>query len=631
MRRLLLAGWFILLPNIAAAQTPATPPESFLAENSTLYFRFDGIEPHRAAFDRTVIGELMHGELGAFMEYVGQVITQQMNKTVMAELPKAGIVPAHLLQIQNAYGHLPQLLDYCNRHGFLVGVELIDLENYRTQLTLVFPHGGERKSKHALFAFFNLIPSLAEMKVAETKVGTRTIYLVEGTAPVTVAWWQEGEHVIATVGTEPPEHTLMRVDGKSKNLTSNPLFQSVAKFDRYETMLRGFLDFEPGLKMAKTKFPPANRLIEQLGLDGLKDLTFWSGCEGRAQRSTMVLRTAKDRKGLLRAFTGASSLEFDRLPAIPPDATSVSAMDVDLAALADIILEAVQAVVREVAPDQADSIQQGVKQAEQMLGFDPRKDLLGSLGSQIVTYTTPSEGPFWLGSTCMIKVRDAKKLEATIEKLVAFASQAADNRITITTRDCHGVTLRMVQVKQPGMFLVPTYAIYQDWLVLSLMPQGVQGFALRAAGKVPAWKPTLMAGNAIAAEAGKGKITGFSITDPRPTATTLMSFAPIVGGFVNSVAPGGFDVSMIPNAQSVVGPLFPNIGLTIDEGDAIRSESWESLALPDLGGVAWMAVGSLAAIGNLGRSAQSTFNQVGNQINPPPPVPQLIPPKKPKD
>jgi len=165
------------------------------------------------------------------------------------------------------------------------------------------------------------------------------------------------------------------------------------------------------------------------------------------------------------------------------------------------------------------------------------------------------------------------------------------------------------------------------------MPQGVQGFALRTAGKVPAWKPTLLAKNAIAAEAGKGKITGFSESDPRPTAKALFALAPIVGGIVNSFAPGGFDVSMIPNAQSVAEPLFPNVGLTIDEGDAIRAESWESLALPDLGDAGWLTFGSLAAIGSIGRSAQSTFNQVAPQINPPPAPPRRapVPPIKPKD
>jgi hypothetical protein len=162
------------------------------------------------------------------------------------------------------------------------------------------------------------------------------------------------------------------------------------------------------------------------------------------------------------------------------------------------------------------------------------------------------------------------------------------------------------------------------------MPQGVQGFALRAAGKVTVWKPTLLAKNAAAAEKGKGRITGLSESDPRPAAKALLSLAPIVGGFVNSFVPGGFDVSMIPNVQSVVEPLFPNVSLTIDEGDAIRSESWESLALPDIGDAGWMVLPALVAIGNIGRSAQATFDRVGNQIQPVPPpgVPRPVPPKK---
>src|SRR6516162_3923662 len=165
MRRILIACCFVLFPTLAIAQTPATPPESLLAENTSLYFRFDGIEPHRAAYERTAFGDLMRGEVGAFIDYVGKVITQQMSQLVLKDRPQGGAVPMHVLQLQNAYGQLPQLLDCCNRHGLLAGVELLDLENYRTQLTIVFPGATARKDRDALFAFFNLVPSLLELKV----------------------------------------------------------------------------------------------------------------------------------------------------------------------------------------------------------------------------------------------------------------------------------------------------------------------------------------------------------------------------------------------------------------------------------------------------------------------------------
>jgi hypothetical protein len=623
VRRLVLVGLLLLVPVTAWAQAPNKSPESLLAEDTLLYFRFDGVELHRQAYDQTAFGELMKGELGAFVDYVAKVIMKQVNELALRDLPRGGAVPQHLLQMQNAYGQLPQLLAYCNRHGFVAGVELLELENYRAQLTLVFPQGGERKNKDAIFAFLNLIPALIDMKVTENKIGSRTIYSVEGTEPVNVAWWQEGEHVVVVIGSEKPEHTLARADGKAKNLTANPVYQELTKFNKYETFLRGYLHFEPGLKMAKAKFPPAARLIDKLGLDGLKHLTFWSGCEGKSQRSTIVLKTDKERKGLLKAFSGTSSLSLEKLPPIPPDATSVSAMDLDLAVLTDIVLDTIEAVMKEFAPDEAGKLEEGLKQVEQMLGFDPRKDLLGSLGSQILTYSSPSEGIFVMGTTYVIQVKNAKKLQASLDKLVKLASQMSEDRVAVATRDCHGVKLQMIHIKQPGMIFVPTFAIHNDWLIVSMMPQGVQGYALRSAGKVSAWKPTPLFQKALSGESGKGKITGLSESDPRPTAKMLFSLAPLVGGAVNSFMPGAFDVSMIPNAQSVTEPLFPNVSLTIDEGDVIRSESWESLALPDVGDVGYMGILSLVAIGNIGRSASVQFGPGGQAVPFPPPPPPI--------
>ena len=82
------------------------------------------------------------------------------------------------------------------------------------------------------------------------------------------------------------------------------------------------------------------------------------------------------------------------------------------------------------------------------------------------------------------------------------------------------------------------------------------------------------------------EFTAISVSDPRPTVQTLLSFAPTVktlaNGILPNVLPGApiFDVGVIPHAQDAVRHLYPNISVTTDDGKRIRTDTRASLALP---------------------------------------------------
>src|SRR5207237_139082 len=83
---------------------------------------------------------------------------------------------------------------------------------------------------------------------------------------------------------------------------------------------------------------------------------------------------------------------------------------------------------------------------------------------------------------------------------------------------------------------------------------------------MPAWKPTPLVGEALAAaQKSKAKVVGFSVTDPRPTLRQLCSLGPLIGGLADSASPGSFDVGRIPHAQALTEPLFPNVTLLTDD------------------------------------------------------------------
>src|SRR5262249_56054914 len=83
------------------------------------------------------------------------------------------------------------------------------------------------------------------------------------------------------------------------------------------------------------------KLIEDLGLKGLKSVTFHSGFDGPAERSVILVDIPGPRKGLLK-IANRKTIKLADLPPMPSDLTSFSASNLDLAALYDAILRAIE-------------------------------------------------------------------------------------------------------------------------------------------------------------------------------------------------------------------------------------------------------------------------------------------------
>jgi hypothetical protein len=196
-------------------------------------------------------------------------------------------------------------------------------------------------------------------------------------------------------------------------------------------------------------------------------------------------------------------------------------------------------------------------------------------------YSSPSEGIFSLGQVTLIKVRDVKKLQGALDKVALSLGTMPGIPVTIKKRTYRGVELREIPVQAPGIFYAPTFGIHNNWLVVSLYPQPVHGFILRATGELPAWAP----GTRLKENLQKfpGEYVSVSVSDPRPTVRFFLSFLPTVMAGLNSVSNFtgvSLDVSLLPNAQEVTQHLFPNVSITTDDGANLRMETRASLALP---------------------------------------------------
>jgi hypothetical protein len=568
-----LALLLLLAPAVAQAQDA---PERLLPATTQFYVRWDGIDAHRASYAKTALGQMMQGDTGTFLSGIFEQLQGGAGSLLTVESLLRGENPQKLQKMQADAKSAATLLPLLGKNGFILAGEVRSLEPPSGQVTLILPGMGQKPEP--LFGALRLSAGLAKVEIKETKVGARTVYSLDLT-PAYLAWWVEGKHAVVAVGTDKPDVMVKNMsDPKRAPLSDNPLYKRLAGFDKFETSARAFVDVAAFVKLGSQRNKDVAKLLDDLGLTGLRSLVLYSGFEGRAERGLVEWDMPGPRKGLLKLVEGKPFTLAD-VPALPPDVVSWTVTNFDIAGFYDTAYMAAEQIVRIFSPDDVGKVKEYTKQANDFLGIDIRKDLLGSLGDRFAYYTSPGDGPFTLGQTILIKVKDADKLQTALEQVIKALANAAGKEVRIKKRTYRGVTVREVYVQQQGFIIVPTYTVHKDWLVLGFYPQPVHGFIQRSKGDLPAWKPSPVVQESLG-QLPKEFIS-ISYSDPRPSLTQLMSLAPLIAGTVASLSPElNFDVGSLPNTQDVVRHLFPNVSVTTDDGKTLRQESRDSLALP---------------------------------------------------
>src|SRR5262249_58656305 len=100
--------------------------------------------------------------------------------------------------------------------------------------------------------------------------------------------------------TEGPGALLLGLDTRKSGLTDNPLFKQVTSFKEFPAWGRAYLDMAALIQLGKGYSPEVGRLLDDLGLDGIKSVTFQSGFDGAAERGLTEIHVPGPRKGLLR-------------------------------------------------------------------------------------------------------------------------------------------------------------------------------------------------------------------------------------------------------------------------------------------------------------------------------------------
>jgi len=587
-------------PEKAPAKAQAV--ESLLPADAVAYFRYDGYEPHRKAYEQTALANAMRDDLGEFLEHLGMVIADSVGSSLKDKHPE---------QMQKLTGGWNRLMEYLWRHGLALGVEARPLPKganplpfidvpARLRLTVVFPEGGLAKNRKILVPLLDLIPESKKKQVRQ-----RTIHEASADG-VHVAWWQEGRHIVLVLGNDTIEGALDVVEGRRPNLASNPLLKSVTRFNDYETDIRGFVQIQKIVELMRAPTEGDGKLaafkdwvargllFSQLGLTSLKSLKFHLGFDRQYQRSTVLVDVCerKQRSGLARLVFAPVHFAPAELPPLPPDSASVRVSQVDWKTFHDVVKQVVGLVGLQellsggIAPPAPPPAKDGKAKdgpAAAGLGVDILKEILAHLDSTLVLYNSMSEGPFFLGQAAAIKVKDEKKLAQGLEKLMqGLVKVSGIVGLQPHKRTYHGVDM-VTSSFALSLPVAPAYTIHKGWLVIGVFPQAVKGYILRSEGKYKVWQPPALVSEALTLAKKKAgpnsKLAAVTVTDPRPVMTVGLSLLPVVARYLG-MAGVSFDVSKVPNAQALTEWQFPGVTVFYDDGDSWRWESHSLIEVP---------------------------------------------------
>src|SRR5437867_3417544 len=116
-RRLGLALLVLLVPAFGRA---AEPPERLLAAGTQIYLRWDGIDAHRMAYEKTALGKMLQGDTGAFLASLLTYLTDLGRNQLTVPQLLGGISPDRLQKLQADAVAAPKLLETLGQHGLVL-------------------------------------------------------------------------------------------------------------------------------------------------------------------------------------------------------------------------------------------------------------------------------------------------------------------------------------------------------------------------------------------------------------------------------------------------------------------------------------------------------------------------------
>lgn len=127
----------------------------------------------------------------------------------------------------------------------------------------------------------------------------------------------------------------------------------------------------------------AQNVIRHFGLDNMRGIAIAGSIEGENVEDVFCMHMPRTDRGI-PALLSPQPVDMDMIRYVPPDVISFSLFRMNPAPLYDFIMGSMQHFNREAHGEAMAEIQA----FEEQMGFSVREDLLGSLGGEMISYTT---------------------------------------------------------------------------------------------------------------------------------------------------------------------------------------------------------------------------------------------------
>ena len=327
------------------------------------------------------------------------------------------------------------------------------------------------------------------------------------------------------------------------------------------------------------------QLIDLLGGEHVGCLGMRSGLKERALVSDVVFE-APPRTGI-PALVDQAEITLADLPPLPSTNSGFFMASFNWSKAYDTILDMVRKIADASTNGGAAKVDDAIEKAPDVLGFNP-KALLDSLGHVGCVYSDTAAGipgGFGFGIALSVDKPEALKntLKIALQRLQAVIPNGA---FTVAEEERSGRPFWVFDIS--NFPIHPAAALDKHWLFIGLTPQSIESELLRVDGKLDAWKPSEAERRAI--DSVPKKFTVLSLTDPRPLYSAVVTYLPLVAGFINQAAEQAARQSGhagkvrgrmalladLPPAEVITRPMFPNVTAATVDAKGIRFQSRES-------------------------------------------------------
>jgi len=603
----LLTGCVVALIAFSTGQAQnedAVPVESLVPQRAVLYVDFDGTDQTDGPYSQTAAHK-------ALVESGLMPVIQKMFDE-LGEMAPGGAAGA--LGAGNLAEQADQFTRHLTKHGGTVAVSLADPVPGGPPVALPQAIVILKEAGQFTEVISSLVLQFGGLDVNVRVQGNRSVesVIIPDSPGVEIAWWKEGTHMVLTAGINASANHIAVMTGDAPDLMSGDLWREYGRQQGFSRSMVSWLDLG-AIRDAYGPIPlpipspepvTVDAIADALGLGNLGAIVTESGFKGEATWSETHVQVLGKPEGLL-ALADQSPFTLKDLPPLPVDTSGFVAVSFDAGRFYDTILGLLMRGAKFGPPDAAAQAEAMIGSIPQMIGFDPQADLFQTLGSTVCFYLDGGQPVFLIfgGPVLAVEVKDAGKLRKTIDHLVVMAQGASNGELEVQRTEKQGREILMLGAE--GAQAV-SLCVDDDWLILGLVPQSIETFAMRLDGKLDQWMPGDEVKTALADL--PDSFTSIAVTDPRPMYRSLVGMAPTLANFArigirqSGMFPPEFELPInmadLPPAELVTQHLFPNVAVGTTDAKGFHTISRTSLpSLPFVGEMS--GAGGIATVGVL--------------------------------